>query len=51
MLDQNCAYFKSVPGGGVGWFAHIYSDAQEGGYGILDGNGKLKFAFSPQTHC
>ncbi|KAM5531861.1 hypothetical protein V8D89_014491 [Ganoderma adspersum] len=51
MLDENCAYFKSVPGGGVGWFAHIYSDAQEGGYGILDGSGKLKFAFSPQTHC
>ncbi|PIL34110.1 hypothetical protein GSI_03821 [Ganoderma sinense ZZ0214-1] len=51
MLDENCAYFKSVPGGGVGWFAHIYSDAQEGGYGILNDAGNLKFAFSPKTHC
>ncbi|KAK0471557.1 glycoside hydrolase superfamily [Armillaria novae-zelandiae] len=32
LLDSQCSYFKKVPGGGVGWFAHIYSDAQEPGY-------------------
>ncbi|TBU41684.1 glycoside hydrolase superfamily [Dichomitus squalens] len=51
LLDANCAYFKSVPGGGLGWFAHIYSDAMEDGYGILTASGKLKFDFAPRTHC
>ena len=51
LLDSKCSYFKTVPGGGVGWFAHIYSDYQEPGYGILDTNMKLKFNFSPRTSC
>ncbi|GAW02267.1 glycoside hydrolase family 17 protein [Lentinula edodes] len=34
LLDSKCTYFKTVPGGGVGWFAHIYSDNMEPGYGI-----------------
>ncbi|KAK0493207.1 hypothetical protein EDD18DRAFT_1310725 [Armillaria luteobubalina] len=41
----------SSPGGGVGWFAHIYSDAQEPGYGIYDDGGTLKFPFGPLTFC
>ncbi|KAK0458407.1 glycoside hydrolase superfamily [Desarmillaria tabescens] len=51
LLDSMCSYFKAVQGGGVGWFAHIYSDAQEPGYGIYDDNGNLKFDFSPATSC
>jgi len=51
VLDQHCSYFKTVPGGGVGWFAHLYSDSQEPGYGIYDDGGNLKFAFSPRTSC
>jgi hypothetical protein len=51
LLDDNCAYFKGVAGGGVGWFAHIYSDDQEPGYGIYGTNGALKFPFSPKTSC
>ena len=51
LLDSKCSYFKKVPGGGVGWFAHLYSDYQEPGYGILDVNMKLKFDFSPRTSC
>lgn len=51
LLDDNCGYFKSVAGGGVGWFAHIYSDNQEPGYGIYDTDGNLKFPFSPKTAC
>ena len=51
LLDKHCEDFKKVVGGGVGWFAHIYSDEQEPGYGIYNSNGKLKFPFSPRTSC
>ncbi|KAI9509735.1 glycoside hydrolase superfamily [Russula earlei] len=51
LLDQHCVDLKNVVGGGVGWFAHIYSDDQEPGYGIYDASGKLKFSFSPRTSC
>ncbi|KAJ7760637.1 glycoside hydrolase superfamily [Mycena maculata] len=51
VLDEHCSYFKTVPGGGVGWFWHIYSDDMEPGYGLYDTNGKLKFPFSPKTSC
>ncbi|KAF9049223.1 hypothetical protein BDZ89DRAFT_940936 [Hymenopellis radicata] len=51
LLDSKCSYFKSVPGGGVGWFAHLYSDRQQLGYGIYNGNGQLKFPFKPRTSC
>ncbi|KAF9647816.1 hypothetical protein BDM02DRAFT_3097479 [Thelephora ganbajun] len=50
LLDSKCEVFKNNPGGGVGWFAHLYSEEQGAGYGILD-NGKLKFPFSPRTSC
>ncbi|KAJ7116579.1 glycoside hydrolase superfamily [Mycena epipterygia] len=51
VLDAHCTYFKTVPGGGVGWFWHIYSDNMEPGYGLYDSNGNLKFPFSPKTSC
>ncbi|VDC03344.1 unnamed protein product [Peniophora sp. CBMAI 1063] len=51
LLDSHCTDLKNAPGGGVGWFAHIYSDNQEPGYGIYGTNGKLKFPFSPKTSC
>ncbi|KAJ4480210.1 glycoside hydrolase superfamily [Lentinula aciculospora] len=51
LLDSKCIYFKTVPGGGVGWFAHIYSDNMEPGYGIYGDDGKLKFPFTPKTSC
>ncbi|KAK0448915.1 glycoside hydrolase superfamily [Desarmillaria tabescens] len=51
LLDSKCSYFKTVQGGGVGWFAHIYSDTQEPGYGIYNTHGNLKFAFNPATSC
>ncbi|KAK0433038.1 glycoside hydrolase superfamily [Armillaria borealis] len=51
LLDSKCAYFKTVPGGGVGWFAHIYSDAMEPGYGIYNDYGNPKFLFNPATSC
>jgi len=51
VLDENCSYFKKAAGGGVGWFAHLYSDTQEPGYGIYNTAGKLKFNFAPKTHC
>ncbi|KAJ7650863.1 glycoside hydrolase superfamily [Roridomyces roridus] len=51
LLDSKCSYFKTVPGGGVGWFWHIYSDNMEPGYGLYDTNNKLKFPFSPKTSC
>lgn len=51
LLDRKCEYLKEVVGGGIGWFAHIYSDNQEPGYGIYDSNGNLKFPFSPRTEC
>lgn len=51
LLDEHCQDFKAFVGGGVGWFAHIYSDAQESEYGILDASKEPKFKFSPRTHC
>jgi exo-beta-1,3-glucanase (GH17 family) len=51
LLDDHCKDLKAVVGGGVGWFAHIYSDNQEPGYGIYGYNGKPKFNFSPKTSC
>jgi hypothetical protein len=51
LLDSKCEEFKAMPGGGVGWFAHIYSDSQEPGYGILNGTTKEKFPFRPRTSC
>ncbi|KAJ3841837.1 glycoside hydrolase superfamily [Lentinula raphanica] len=51
LLDSQCTFFKTVLGGGVGWFAHIYSDNMEPGYGIYATNGQLKFPFAPKTSC
>ncbi|KIJ19026.1 glycoside hydrolase family 17 protein [Paxillus involutus ATCC 200175] len=51
MLDSHCEDLKVAPGGGIGWFAHIYSDTQEIGYGIYNTNGKTKFNFRPRTSC
>ncbi|KAF9072645.1 glycoside hydrolase superfamily [Rhodocollybia butyracea] len=51
LLDSKCTYFKNVAGGGVGWFAHIYSDDMEPGYGIYGDDGELKFPFAPKTSC
>lgn len=47
-LDNHCSYFKK---NNIGWFAHIYSDEQEPGYGIYDTNHKRKFKFHPKTEC
>ncbi|KAK0212163.1 glycoside hydrolase superfamily [Desarmillaria ectypa] len=51
LLYLKCSYFKTVPGGGAGWFAHIYSDIQEPGYGIYNVRGNLKLTFNPATSC
>ncbi|KIO09870.1 glycoside hydrolase family 17 protein [Pisolithus tinctorius Marx 270] len=51
MLDSHCEDLKNAPGGGIGWFAHIYSESQEPGYGIYANNGQLKFDFKPRTSC
>ncbi|KAK7472756.1 hypothetical protein VKT23_000866 [Stygiomarasmius scandens] len=51
LLDKHCEDLKAVVGGGVGWFAHIYSDNQEPGYGIYNSSGHLKFPFHPRTSC
>ncbi|KAH9002064.1 glycoside hydrolase family 17 protein [Lactarius hatsudake] len=51
LLDDHCTDLKTVVAGGIGWFAHIYSDVQEPGYGIYDSSGKLKFPFAPRTSC
>ena len=51
LLDNRCEFFKYVVGGGVGWFAHIYSDSMEPGYGIYTASGTLKFPFAPRTNC
>ncbi|KAJ7284400.1 B-(1-6) glucan synthase [Mycena rebaudengoi] len=51
VLDSHCSFFKTVRGGGVGWFWHIYSDNMEPGYGLYNTAGNLKFAFSPKTSC
>ncbi|KAF8622756.1 hypothetical protein AX15_006846 [Amanita polypyramis BW_CC] len=51
LLDGHCEDLKQVVGGGVGWFAHIYSDNQEPGYGIYDYSGQLKFSFKPRISC
>ena len=49
--DQHCEDVKAVVNGGIGWFAHIYSDNQEPGYGIYNASGHLKFPFTPRTEC
>ncbi|KAH9061301.1 glycoside hydrolase family 17 protein [Lactarius vividus] len=51
LLDAHCTDLKTVVAGGIGWFAHIYSDVQEPGYGIYGTSGKLKFPFAPRTSC
>lgn len=51
MLDSHCEDLKLGPQGGIGWFAHIYSDDQEPGYGIYDDAGNKKFPFKPRTSC
>ena len=51
LLDDHCTDLKTVVSGGIGWFAHIYSDLQEPGYGIYNTAGKLKFPFAPRTSC
>ncbi|TFK27838.1 B-(1-6) glucan synthase [Coprinopsis marcescibilis] len=51
LLDSHCVDFKNMKGGGVGWFAHIYSDYQEPGYGIYKSDGTLKIRFNPRTSC
>ncbi|KAK2463184.1 hypothetical protein APHAL10511_004839 [Amanita phalloides] len=51
LLDNHCEYLKAIVGGGVGWFAHIYSDNQEPGYGVYNKGGEMKFGFNPRTHC
>ncbi|SCV73387.1 BQ2448_7313 [Microbotryum intermedium] len=48
LLDSKCSWFKA--NGGIGWFAHIYSDDQLPGWGILN-NGNLKFPFQPRSSC
>lgn len=50
LLDSKCPYFKNATNG-VGWFAHIYSDNQEPGYGIYGVDGELKFDFKPKYSC
>ncbi|KAF8135784.1 glycoside hydrolase family 17 protein [Boletus edulis] len=51
LLDSHCTDLKNAPGGGIGWFAHVYSDSQEPGYGVYDANGGQKFTFQPLTLC
>ncbi|KZT27959.1 glycoside hydrolase family 17 protein [Neolentinus lepideus HHB14362 ss-1] len=51
LLDQHCEDLKKVEGGGIGWFAHIYSDYMEPGYGIYNSSMQIKFPFSPRTAC
>ena len=50
LLDSNCVTRKSNAGGGVAWFAHVYSLDQEINYGILK-DGQPQFPFSPHTSC
>ncbi|KDN51369.1 glycoside hydrolase family 17 protein [Tilletiaria anomala UBC 951] len=52
LLESKCTYLKSVRGGGVGWFFHIYSDSQEPGYGYYGMDGNPKFTpFQPSLFC
>jgi len=51
LLEEHCDDLKAVVGGGIGWFAHIYSDNMEPGYGIYNSSGRLKFPFKPRTFC
>ncbi|KAI0305743.1 hypothetical protein B0F90DRAFT_1815321 [Multifurca ochricompacta] len=46
--DRQC---KHRIGGGIGWFAHVYADDQEPGYGIYTASRKPKFPFAPKTYC
>lgn len=49
LLDSQCRNFKD--NGRVGYFYHIWSDAQLNGWGLLDWNGNPKFQFNPRTAC
>ena len=51
LLEFVCPGLKGYPGGGVGWFSHVYSISQDLSYGILDQNGKTRFNFNPVTSC
>ncbi|EIW52391.1 uncharacterized protein TRAVEDRAFT_75371 [Trametes versicolor FP-101664 SS1] len=51
LLEENCEFLRDVVGAGIGWFAHIYTDEMEPGYGIYDDEGNMKFPFAPRTHC
>jgi len=51
MLDSHCDDLKTLGGRGIGWFAHLYSESQGPGYGVLDDSGKPKFSFKPRTSC
>ncbi|SGZ32671.1 BQ5605_C040g11900 [Microbotryum silenes-dioicae] len=48
LLDSKCSWFNA--NGGIGWFAHIYSDDSLPGWGLLN-NGNLKFPFAPKSSC
>ncbi|KZW03381.1 hypothetical protein EXIGLDRAFT_725821 [Exidia glandulosa HHB12029] len=53
LLESKCEYFKSLPMGGLGWFAHIYADNTLPGWGIVNGttNSTVKFSFGARTAC
>lgn len=45
---------RTGPKGGLGWFAHIWTDSMLPGWGILEGDGssgKAKFNFRPRVSC
>ncbi|PWN41898.1 glycoside hydrolase [Ceraceosorus guamensis] len=51
LLDDKCEDFKQGPKGGVGWFAHIWSDDGLPGWGVVGYDGKAKFEFKARTTC
>ncbi|EJD50771.1 glycoside hydrolase [Auricularia subglabra TFB-10046 SS5] len=53
LLESKCSYFKSLPGGGLGWFAHIYADNTLPGWGIVNGttNSTIKLSFGARSAC
>jgi exo-beta-1,3-glucanase (GH17 family) len=54
MLDKAACEDPTLskgPQGGLGWFAHIWSDSGLPGWGVVDSNGKRKFDFKPRTSC
>jgi exo-beta-1,3-glucanase (GH17 family) len=50
LLDFFCTVLKQNAGGGVGWFAHVYSTDQDASYGILVDE-VPQFSFNPLTSC